>query len=173
MFTDAALTLADQLVRMVELFCATMAAEACKRRVAEISVPLWNRVRKLERRFAALYAMWKAGTLPKVRARRHTSPRGGARPAGVLPRGVRWMERLLPLSAGTLRCMLAPLLDNHPEARAFVAEVPQAGRVLRPLCRLVWLKVPDYLALPKRKRGSSPRPSPQGGERLSWVSSAI
>jgi hypothetical protein len=41
MFTDPTLTLADQLFWIVELFCKTMAVEACKRRIGEISGPLW------------------------------------------------------------------------------------------------------------------------------------
>ncbi len=75
MFTDPTLTLADQLFWIVELFCKTIAAEACKRRIGEISGPLWNRVRGLERRFRALHARWKAGTLAPARGRKSTSPR--------------------------------------------------------------------------------------------------
>ncbi len=69
MFPDPTLTLADQLFLIVELFCKIMAPEACKLRIGSISVTIWKRVRKLERRFSALYARWKAGTLPKARAK--------------------------------------------------------------------------------------------------------
>ncbi len=88
------------------------------------------------------------------------------RPASLLPRGLRWMQKILPLSAGTLGSMLGPLLFNHPEMQTFMAEVLQVGRILRPLCRLVGLKPPDYLALPKRRgtRHPPPHPSPSRGE---------
>ena len=59
---------------------------------------------------------------------------------------------MLPSSAGTLGSMLGPLLTEHPEMRAFVAEAPQAGRLLRPICTMVGLKPPEYLQLPKRVR---------------------
>src|SRR5215471_8968678 len=110
MFTNPGYTLADQIRGLVELFCKVMAAEASPVRFGALSVVLWNRVRKLERRLLALYAMWTAGTLPMARMRAAPSsprlvrssplpsPQGGegagggagvtqAPPAGLLPRG--------------------------------------------------------------------------------------
>ena len=72
--------------------------------------------------------------------------------AGVLPRGVGWLRRLVPISAGTMSGNVGTLLFSDPEMRRFVAEVPQAGRVLRPFCEAMKLKPPEWLALPKRKR---------------------
>jgi hypothetical protein len=187
MLTDPALTLADQIAWIVELFCKTMAAEACKRRAGSLSVALWERTRRFGRRFCALYAAWKAGKLPAVRRDRavaHPSlqlprSRGGGvtlseldmartRPVSVMPRAFRWMQRMLPMSAGTLASGVGSIVWNHPEIRTFVAEVPQVGRILRPMCRLAGLTPPEWLALPKRRRVSrkdtSPRPSPQSGE---------
>jgi len=197
MFNNPGYTLADQIRGLVALFCKVMAAEASPVRFGALSVVLWNRVRKLERRLLALYAMWTAGTLPMARVRAPSSPRlvrsaaqsprrgegaaggagfdpmagGGAGvtqapPAGLLPRGLRWMQGLLPRSAGTLASGVDALLHNHPEIRGFVAECPQAGRVLRPLCRLVGLRGPAWLALPRRvrKTDTSPQPSPHSGE---------
>src|SRR6185437_3545336 len=88
------------------------------------------------------------------------------RPASVLPRALRWMQGMLPLSAGTLGSMFGALVENHPDMRAFVAEVPQVGRVLRPLLRLAGLTPPAWLALPARVRRSDPppHPSPSRGE---------
>ena len=69
MFTNPGYTLADQIRGLVALFCKVMAAEASPVRFGALSVVLWNRVRKLERRLLALYAMWTAGTLPMARVR--------------------------------------------------------------------------------------------------------
>ena len=189
MLTDPTLTLADQIFWLVAVFMKTMAAEGCKRRIGLFSVAIWSRVRRFERRFLALYAEWKAGTLPQARGVRaaatpHPSPppqggreagangAGGAattphpdpppqggreksgaeaafdpgahdaasfewakqRPASVLPRAFRWLQGMLPISAGTIASGLSSLIDNHPEMRAFVAEVPQIGRSMRPAC---------------------------------------
>src|SRR5262249_44789989 len=82
MFNNPGFTLGDQMHWLIELFCQTMAPEACKRRVTWLSVPLWTRARKLRGRFCALYAMWKAGTLPRVRVRAGAVVRPSPRPAG-------------------------------------------------------------------------------------------
>jgi hypothetical protein len=185
MFTDPTFTLADQLFWIVDVFCKTMAPEACKRRIGSLSVAIWNRVRRLERRFGALYAMWKAGTLPAPRAQaaegvtpprfsapsavtsldrgeRRGPPREGdalaelnavhMRPASLLPRAFAWLHKVLPVSAPPLTGGVESLMHNYPEMQEFAAACPQVGGILRPLCQMVGLKPPDYLALPKRKR---------------------
>ena len=92
--------------------------------------------------------------------------RARLRPASVLPRAFAWLHRLLPVSAPPLAGEVQSLLWNYPETREFVAACPQAGRILRPLCRMVGLKPPEWLTLPKRgrKKDTSPRPSPHSGE---------
>ena len=166
MFTNPGFTLADQLFWIVDCFCKTMAPEAC-RRLGSLSGVIWNRVKGFERRFSKLYAMWKAGTLPKARARPHDTPTpalprsagegangadGAVAHPGLLPRGSAWLRKLLPMSAGTLLGGLESLLGNFPEMKEFVAACPQVGRMLRPMCRMVGLKVPEWLRLPTRVR---------------------
>jgi hypothetical protein len=75
---------------------------------------------------------------------------------------VGWLYKRLPMSAGILRSMLEPLIVELPEMRRFVAEVPQAGRLLRPMCQMVGMRPPAWLALPKRVRvrGARGHPSP-------------
>ena len=179
MLTDP--TLADQMFWMVDVFLKTLAREGGRLRIGLVSGAIWNRVRRLERRFLALYAMWKAGRVPKARAagtRRSSprpSPRRGegeegvamsVRPASLLPRGLRWMQAMLPESARTIGAGVESLVLNYPEMRAFVADCPQVGRVLRPLCRMAGIGVPEYWRVPRRRgtRRTSPRPSPRRGE---------
>jgi hypothetical protein len=177
MFTDPTFTLADQLFWIVDLFCKTMAPEACKRRIGLFGLAVWSRVKRFERRFSALYAMWKAGTLPQARARKSTSPRpsphsgegeqtafdpgawdaasmdrANRRPASVLPRTFRWLQQMLPSSAAVLAGGVYSLLSNFPEMQAFAAACPQVARMLRPICTMAGLKPPEWLALPKRER---------------------
>ena len=206
MFTNPGFTLGDQIFWTIDLFVKTLAEEARKRRVGLFALAILARVRRFERRFLALYGMWKAGTLPKARGRTGASPQpssqGGegeacgtdgamapppprlvrsaaqspvkgegvmaafdpmavdaasmewarTRPASVLPRGFAWMHRMLPGSAGTLGAYVESLLDAHAELKAFVNEVPRAGRLLRPICRMTGVKAPEWLALPRRKR---------------------
>jgi len=182
MFTDPGFTLADQLFWIVECFRKAMWAEPRTRGLGALSVAIWVRVKRFERRFSRLYAMWKAGTLPPPRpspasagegangadrAVAHPPPRpfpsrgegevaaqdaARERPASVLPRAFRWLQKMLPISAGTLAAGVDSIMWNYPEMKQFAADCPQVGRILRPLARMAGLKVPDYVALPKRKR---------------------
>ena len=211
MYPDPALTLADQILGIVGVFLKTLAPEACRLRIGLYQIAIWKRVKKFERRFLALYSMWKAGTLPKARVRpisppplegggrgegcsgtisatAHPSPvpppsrgggvfdpmaRGGSsfdlakfRPASVLPRSFAWLHRMLPNSASTLASYLGSVVRHHPEIQAFVADCPQAGRLLRPICKMAGVKPPDYLALPKRVRKPGLRRRPAAPPRL-------
>jgi hypothetical protein len=67
MLTDPAATLADQLFWMVDCFRKAIWADVRTRGLGLLSVALWVRVQGFERRFSALYAMWKAGRLPVAR----------------------------------------------------------------------------------------------------------
>ena len=178
MFTNPGFTLGDQIFWLLELFLKTLAAEACKLRVGVVSVAVWKRGRRFQQRFLALYARWKAGTLPKARVRSLRSSASsavkglnrGARgeAQSLLPRAFAWLHRMLPSSAATLGSGVESLIHEHPEMKAFVAEVPQAGRMLRPICKMVGLKLPEYLALPKRvrKKKEPPRLSEADEEEL-------
>jgi hypothetical protein len=109
-------------------------------------------------RFDRLVLKWERGQLPaaRVRARRATAARKAATPVLRLPARFGWLLKLVPLAHmgnGHLRYMLE---DPESGARELVAAAPQAGRILRPLCRILGTPVPDWLALPKRKR--KPRP---------------
>src|SRR5215472_14242411 len=180
-----AITPAWYMQRILEMFWVTMPREACHIRFGALSCALWGRVKKLIGRFCALYALWKAGTLPKVRASAravapppprpspvkgegelHPVDAGRIRPASVLPRGLRWMQGMLPQSAGVLAAHVSVLVESHPEVKVFVAECPQVGRVLRPLCRLAGLTAPDYLRLPKRVLRAGGHPSPVPSPRV-------
>lgn len=129
-----------------------------------------NRLVRVQRRFQALYAAWRAGTLRPTTPRR---PRPQAEPAPeprtapaapALPRAFGWMVRRAP-EAGPAAGHLEQLVLDE-ETRRFVAAVPRAGRHLRPLCRALGLVPPDYLRLPPRPRAPrpprrSPGPSPR------------
>jgi len=64
MYPDPAITPAEYMRHIVEMFCVTMPREACHIRFGALSCALWGRVRKLAARFCGLYSLWKAGRLP-------------------------------------------------------------------------------------------------------------
>ncbi len=122
----------------------------------------WDRIGRLSARFETLFIRWRENRLPAPRAPRPHRDRAPAKPLPRLPRAHGWVLRRVreaAPSAGQLAAMLA-----DPEIRAFVAAAPQAGRLLRPLCRALAIPQPDWLRLPRRPRPPrkprAPRPRP-------------
>ena len=123
----------------------------------QIWLLLWNRLGRLSSRFQALHDRWRSNTLPPQRAPRPQTvqnPRETPPPVR-LPSAHGWAGRRIPEaapSAGQLEYLL-----QDPDTRALTEAAPQAGRLLRPLCRALGITQPDWLRLPRRPRrpGSS------------------
>ncbi|MBV8402409.1 MAG: hypothetical protein JOZ17_27360, partial [Acetobacteraceae bacterium] len=63
------------------------------------------------------------------------------------------------------RSQLEHWLTTNAEAAAFIAEVPQSRRILRPLCHMLGIELPEALRLPprpKRKRQRARKPDGDG-----------
>ena len=94
---------------------------------------IWTRLRRLKARFARL-----AATPPPSRpARRRTqSPRDCQPPP--LPRHFAWLLRLVPETAPCISQLRHFL--SEPDVASLLAETPQLGRILRPLCRALGIR---------------------------------
>ncbi len=139
-----------------------LAAWAAKNRLAApLILLLWPRLNRLAIRFTALAARVAAGT---AAPRRSTSLRAaGARPRkpyARLPRGFAWVVRMVPGTAA-YGSQLQHLLAD-PEMAALLAAAPQAGRLLRPLCRMLGVRPPPALtpALARPPRPARPSEAP-------------
>ena len=124
---------------------------------------LWTRLR-------TAFARWQAGTLrpPRPRPLRAGAPAAAAPadPLAGLPAGDwRLLKRLLPRDFGWLKRVMPNLLPYahafidlvaDAETQALVAAAPQVGRILRPLCHMLGLPLPEWLRLPKRVRVRPP-----------------
>jgi hypothetical protein len=128
---------------------------------------LWRRLRRMSRLFAAILARFHAGTLPAPGcAPRRPAPAPPAaasdpshRPRPLdQPRRFGWVLQVT-YAAMVRRFDLVEMLDD-PETAALVAGAPQLGGVLRPLCRMLALKPPAWLRLPRRRALRPPRPRP-------------
>ena len=137
---------------------------------------LHRRIGRMAIRFERLFARWQAGTLPsqtgatprpsragQTRPNRATRP-----PRDRFPSRRMWLFHVAqPLAAIALSHLQHWMA--HPDLPAFLAAAPQAGRLLRPLCRLVGLEaqpgVPAVLKLPDPPpfRPSPPPPPPHLG----------
>ena len=147
---------------VVNGICAIVARHA--HAVAALAVVLsqvyWRIARRIGR-LDRLVQRWHAGTLPAPRIRAARAPRPvEIRPAETRPAAPRPPEShamLLRLAQPTaqFRSHLETFLER-PDTRALVRAAPQAGRILRPLCRILAIALPEYLRLPPRARPDPP-----------------
>jgi hypothetical protein len=139
------------------------AAATCAGRDHAIA-PLVNlllaRIRRLTNRFNALIARLAAGQ-PAAPYRPRTRPARAAPPAEILrlPRDYFWLIRLLPYEAAGYGSQLQAMLAD-PQTAALLAAAPEAGRILRPLCRLLAIHPEGALALPSAAGKPPPRNRP-------------
>jgi hypothetical protein len=110
--------------------------------VVPLIVPIWGRLSRLRQRFARLVARVLAGRMPRVPAVARVRTARVA--AGVrLPAGYGWLLRMVP-DAVQFGAQFQALLDD-PEIGPALVEAPGAGRVLRPLCKMLGVPVPVAL----------------------------
>ena len=120
---------------------------------------LWHRLGRIANRFQALYNHWRAGTLPKPaapRPRRPSRPPASRPPAPRLPTRQTWIVAAIGYQAAG-RAAHLNILMAEPEFNAFIAAVPRAGRLLRPLCHSLGIPLPPALRLPPRSTPARPR----------------
>jgi len=129
-----------------------------KPRLALLIVPLCARLNRLRHRFDRLMAHLAAGRLPKPRAPASAPPGpGGGHPTPALPSGRLWLVRQLGSEAACNGTQLAALLAE-PAVADLLAACPAAGRLLRPICRMLGV---DASALPPAPpRAPRQRPAP-------------
>ena len=147
----------------------------------KLETAICRRLIGLDKRLRSVLARWYAGTLgpPRPRAPRVERVRevalgqeAAARPGlappdwrGLIPRKFGWLRQLLGPRVGEATLWFVEPLGGA-EMQAILAKAPQVGRILRPFHHFLGLELPAELRLPKRRRkkDTSPRPSPQGGE---------
>jgi hypothetical protein len=194
----AARSLTDRFAWLFAGLCRAVGVDAHTRRMeAALAWAIWNRVRLLGERLIALAARVEAGRAARRRkSTPHPDPlaqgeREKAGGSGIsLPRGFGWIRGVLP-NTGQFAGVLAYFLGD-PEVVALVGKAPQAGRILRALCHLLGVTVPEFL---QRRAGcavsavapptpvpspveaegedTSHRPPPQSGEAANGADSAM
>ncbi len=161
-------SLALRFAAAIDLLCRGLTVSLPQHRDrAPLILPAWMRLRRSLARFAALVAALQAGRAPASRGSTASMPPGGSKPRlwpapARLPCGSGWLLRLAPALETRLGRAEMDSLLAAPELEALLAQAPQAGRILRPLCRALGIGLPPSLRLPPRAR-SRGRPDTSGG----------
>ena len=116
-----------------------IAAHAARNRALTVLlVAGWGRVARMRTRLERLVALWRAGKLPLPRAPR-VQVAAERKPAGdkqIFPTGRNWLAGRIGYEAAAYGSQLRHLL-TEAECVAFMEACPQAGRILRPLLRML------------------------------------
>jgi hypothetical protein len=130
---------------------------------------IWRRLRRMNQRFAEIVAQFRAGTLPAVRSRlgeggAQAGPEADSAPAE--PAAARaasparpqlpsqrsgWVIYAISWFVWNRHYELEEMLED-PEVVQLVVDAPQLGSVLRALCRMLAVKLPAWLRLPRKPR---------------------
>ena len=143
---------------------------------------LYRRIGGIGQQIERMLTRFRAGRLWRILHRTRVQRRCG-RVAGrgpALPRRFGWLVQAGGHQAASFGSQLQTVL-NAPEMIALLAASPQAGRMLRPLCRALAVELPCVQAKPReaaaesgerppRKRRSRPAPPPF---RIPWPRGAL
>ena len=135
---------APELVRRLGQILAGLAALIAARflrrpHLAGVTVILWNRLSRSAQGFARV--MTRPGGAPTpASVPRPVRRTCGRQRVATLPRGRGWLVRELGYEAVAFGCQLEALLAE-PAMQAALVALPGAGRVLRPLCRMLGVPV--------------------------------
>ncbi len=147
--------LAQTFALIVAGLCRTTASRiVIDRSAGPLLVRIFRRLHRLAARLTSLFARIQAGKNPRPRAARPTTGPGRRKPR--LPDSSGWLLRLVPGTAEYAGQVQA-LLDD-PQTAALLEAAPQAGRILRPLCRMLAIPFPETLHRPSQR----PAPPPTG-----------
>ena len=121
---------------MISLIALLAHEMLIRRRHIALIGPLCSYINRLHRRFTALMAHIEAGRLPRRDTRRNRARATRAPTAPRLPRRFNWLREAAGHNVSAHGSQLAHLFSD-PDAAALLAAIPQAARLLRPICALV------------------------------------
>jgi hypothetical protein len=157
---------APRFTTLIEELCRVLNKHASARFVyAPILLLIWNRLTRLAKRFASLVERVQAGTLDDPAPARSqaalappavTPDRPSAAPQEVLPHHFRWLVNMVP-EAEAIGADLCWLLQKLEVEELVFAAPRQAGRILRPLCKMLGVEPPSALQLPRAVRVRTPQ----------------
>ena len=124
-------------------------------------------------------AQYQGGTLPPVGAAPGSGPE---RPASAWPAGsprperpsqrLGWVIYAVSWFVNVRHFELKEMLED-PQTVTVVAEAPQLGGVLRPMCRMLMVKQPDWLRRPRKPRPSRAVKHPPAPDHVANAPGAI
>ena len=160
---DAAIELARRLVMIVAGLVALVARRFLREpKLMGLTVRLCGWLGRSAQRFGR--AMTRHGAVRTARAGRVRATRTSRAGAMRLPTGRGWLVGALGYEAASYGGYLTLLLAE-PGMQAILARSPAAARILRPLCRMLWMpgvvELEKMMAPPEKVARVARAPSPE------------
>ncbi len=161
-------SLADRFTTMMRLLRQTLGAPDYARFDLSLKWAIWHRISRFSLRFRALACNPRPIRERKPQPKAQTTPESAQAPAPTAPTGAK--RRELPAQNGWLlqtfpghhipyvRGHLISFLED-PDLSRLHSETPSIGRVLRPLCHMLAIPLPDYLKLARKPRPPALKPA--------------
>ena len=161
-------SLADRFTTMMRLLRQTLGAPDYARFDLSLKWAIWHRISRFLLRFRALACNPRPIRERKPQPKAQTTPESAQAPAPTASTGAK--RRELPGQKGWLlqtfpghhipyvRGHLISFLED-PDLSRLHSETPSIGRVLRPLCHMLAIPLPDYLKLARKPRPPALKPA--------------
>ena len=156
-----ALFLSDRFTTILRMLRQTLGAPDYARFDLSLKWAVWHRISRLSHRFRALALNPRRPRKPS--AKPDPAPEPESPPAGAqsreLPRQQGWLLQTFPgHHIPYVRGQLISFLQD-PDVSRLHGENPSIGRVLRPICHMLAIPLPDYLKLARKPRPPAPKPA--------------
>jgi hypothetical protein len=158
-----ALCLADRFTTIMRLLRQTLGAPDYARFDLSLKWTIWHRISRLSLRFRALALNPHPRRARKPSAKPEPAPEPESSPVGAKKRKIPgqkgWLLQTFPgHHIPYVRGHLISFLED-PDLSRLHSETPSIGRVLRPLCHMLAIPLPDYLKLARKPRPPAPKPA--------------
>ncbi len=162
-------SLADRLTTILRLLRQTLGAPDYARFDLSLKRAIWHRISRFSLRFRALALNPHPRRPRKPSAKPEPTPEPESPPTRAkkrkLPGQKGWMLQTFPgHHIPYVRGHLISFLED-PDLSRLHGENPRIGRVLRPLCHMLAIPLPDYLKLARKPRPPAPKPAQKPARR--------
>jgi hypothetical protein len=154
-------SLADRLTTIMRLLRQTLGAPDYARFDLSLKRAIWHRISRFSHRFRALALNPRQIRPGKPSAKPEPAPEPASAGAKKrkLPGQKGWLLQTFPgHHIPYVRGHLIRFLEDKDLSRLH-GENPSIGRVLRPICHMLAIPLPDYLKLARKPRPPAPKPA--------------
>ncbi len=160
-------SLSDRFTTLARMLRQTLGAPDYARFDLSLKWAVWHRISRFSHRFRSLAFNPRRTRKPSAKpdpAPERESPPTGAKKS-KLPAQKGWLLQTFPgHHIPYVRGQLMSFLQD-PDMSRLHGENPSIGRVLRPLCHMLAIPLPDYLKLERKPRPPRPQPAQKPAQK--------